>query len=494
MTKAEETLVDRRKALEDPACSARQKAKGRMSARERIALLFDEGTFHEMFAFSCDDDGASPGDGVITGYGLVGGRTVFCAAEDFCTRGGTTGPVHAGKVCRILDMAASTGSPFISMNDGGGARIESGVDSLDGYGRIFRRNVRYSGLIPQIAMVMGPAAGGACYSPALMDAVFTVKSMGQMFLTGPAVTKSVLFQECSAEELGGWRIHAGTSGVVHHVSDTEKECIDAVRRFISYLPCSQENDVPVIQPQRTPEGIVPEDERRSYDIMDVLEAVFDSGSIFEMKSLYARNAVTALARLDGRTVGVVANQPRQLAGAIDYKAAMKMSRFVRFCDCFGIPLVTFVDVPAFMPGVEQEANAIINHGAKMLYAYAEASVPMVTVILRKAFGGAYIAMGSKSLGADFVYAWPGAQIAVMGADGAVAILHGKRIRAGMAADERRRLEEEYKAEFYSPYPAHDSLLVDDVILPQETRDRLIASLDVLRTKKRDVTRHGNMPL
>lgn len=488
---AREILLEKRMSLNNEQRSARQRAKGKLTARERIALLFDKETFHEISAFASKRVDY-PGDGVIIGYGTINGQTVFCSSEDFSMLGGSVGEIHAAKIVKIMDMAYDARCPYISINDSGGARIDEGIIGLNGYGEIFSRNVKYSGVIPQISVILGPSAGGACYSPALMDAIFLVKDISYMFLTGPDVTKSVLFHNYSASELGGWQMHMQKSGVAHYVYDSETECFDGIRKFLSYLFFRKQNTWTSC-PSFLIQNIIPDNPRMIYDVKNLLEIVFDENSIMEQKALYATNVVTAFARVEGRSVGVVANQPNVLSGSIDYKAGMKISRFVRFCDSFNLPIITFVDVPAFMPGPDQESNGIINHGAKIIYAYSEASVPLITIITRKAYGGAYIAMGSKSLGADVTYAWPSAEIAVMGIEGAISILYRHEIKT-MNREEIAALKQEYKANYSNPYQAENALLIDEVIMPEETRERISCALKMLENKPHNPILHGNMPL
>lgn len=490
MSKRDVLLRKRTQTLEQCRAQA-QHEKGKLSARERISLLFDKDSFHEISAFASPSE-EHPGDGVIVGYGRISGRTVYASFDDFSCLGGSVGRIHASKICKVMDLAGEAGCPFISVNDSGGARIDEGIVALNGYGDIFKRNVKLSGVVPQLAVILGPAAGGACYSPALMDAVFLCKPVSKMFLTGPDVAKAVLFQDYSAEELGGWNMHMEKSGVAHYAYDTEEECFSGVRKYLDYLL------EPRLEKFRQPSGkelatLVPENSRKSYDMKSVIAELVDKDSFFEEKELYARNSITGFARIGGRSVGIVANQPLCYSGSLDYKAAMKIARFVQFCDAFRLPVITLVDVPAFMPGIDQERSGIIRHGAKVLFSYSNATVPLVTVILRKAFGGAYIAMGSKSLGADFVFAWPTAEIAVMGAEGAVSILHRRKIK-DMSPDDVHQLEKEYREKYYTPYEAEKALLVDEVILPEETRDRIIASLEAIAEKKHSPVNHRNMPL
>lgn len=488
-----------------------QHKKGKLTARERLDYLFDEGTFTELESlietqetrFGMDKK-KIPGDGVVIGYGKINGRTVYASAQDFTVIGGTLGEYHSKKICRIMDMALLAKKPYISINDSGGARIEEGISALDGYSGIFFRNTRASGIIPQISVILGPCAGGACYSPAITDFIFMTKSTANMFITGPAVVKTVIGEEISANELGGADVHASKSGVVHFVYDDDRSCLDGVKTLLSYLPDSCD-EMPLFKAgipkdgSRRLEEIVPDNKRRPYDMKEVITSFADEGTFFEIQKDFARNIVTAFIRLDGDTVGVVGNNPHGgFAGSLDIDSSEKAARFVRFCDCFNIPILTLVDVPGFMPGSRQEHGGIIRRGAKLLYAYAEATVPKVTLILRKAYGGAYIAMNSKGMGADIVYAWPIAETAVMGADGAVNIMYGKQIEAsGDPAAERSRLVDEYENEFMNPYIAAQKGFIDEVILPEETGAKIKSAFAALKSKDRDAAgrrAHGNIPL
>ena len=489
----------------------RQHEKGKLTARERIDLLLDRGSFVETDPFAVHrshdlgmERNRPAGDGVVTGYGAVDGRRIFVASQDFSVFGGSLGEVHAQKICKVQDLAMSTGAPFIQINDSGGARIQEGAASLAGYGYIFERNVRASGVIPQISVIMGPCAGGAVYSPAITDFTFMVRETSHMFITGPEVIKAVTGEEVSFEELGGAMTHASRSGVASFVSQDEEECLAMVRHLLSYLPSNNLEDPPsyavVDDPERHDEGLthlIPDSAKEPYDMHEVIRRVVDDGDFFEVFPFWAMNIVTGLARLDGHTVGIVANQPKVLAGTLDIDSAEKASRFVRFCDAFNIPLVTFVDVPGFLPGKEQEFHGIIRHGAKLLYAYAEATVPRMTVITRKAYGGAYLVMNSKHLRADVSFAWPTAEIAVMGPDGAVNVVFKKEIdKAEDPAARREELIADYQRKFANPYVAAERGFVDDVIEPAETRPRLVKSLRMLATKRESVParKHGNMPL
>jgi acetyl-CoA carboxylase carboxyltransferase component len=489
----------------------RQHEKGKLTARERLELLLDRGSFVETDPFAIHrahefgmDRNRPAGDGVVTGYGTVDGRRIFVASQDFSVFGGSLGEVHAQKICKVQDLAMSTGAPFIQINDSGGARIQEGAASLAGYGYIFERNVRASGVIPQISVIMGPCAGGAVYSPAITDFTFMVRETSYMFITGPEVIKAVTGEEVSFEELGGAMTHASRSGVASFASQDEEECLAMVRHLLSYLPSNNLEDPPsyavVDDPERHDEGLtnlIPDSAKEPYDMHEVIRRVVDDGDFFEVFPFWAMNIVTGLARLDGHTVGIVANQPKVLAGTLDIDSAEKASRFVRFCDAFNIPLLTFVDVPGFLPGKEQEFHGIIRHGAKLLYAYAEATVPRMTVITRKAYGGAYLVMNSKHLRSDVSFAWPTAEIAVMGPDGAVNVVFKKEIeKAEDPAARRNELIGEYQRRFANPYVAAERGFVDDVIEPSETRPRLVKAMRMLATKRESVParKHGNMPL
>lgn len=496
MPDVNELLKTKRKSLIDEERLLKQKAKGKMGARERIELLFDKDTFHELFPFASTNE-SLPGDGVIVGYGKVDGRTVYASSDDFTVKGGTVGIIHAKKITRAMDLALSAHKPFISLIDSGGARIEESIFGLSGYGEIFKRNVALSGEVPQIAAILGPAAGGACYSPALEDFIFLAKEESLMFLTGPEVAKTVLFQDVKPANLGGWHVHGEQSGVAHFVTDSESECIKGIRKLLSYLPSSRYDTAPQEKAREMGDAdiakLVPLSGKKAYQMTKVIEGIADKGSFLEVQSLFARNAVTGFARIGGESVAIVANQPMVLGGAIDYQASDKIARFVRTANAFHLPIITFVDVPAFMPGQEQEEKGIIRHGAKILFAYAEASTRMVTIILRKAYGGAFIAMGSKSLGADYVYAWPQAEIAVMGAEGAIQILHRKEFPT-LTAEEKEEMLASYRTQYTNPYQAENGLFVDEVICPEETRERIIASLESLKDKPYAPVNYRNMPL
>ncbi|RLM57128.1 acyl-CoA carboxylase subunit beta [Halobellus sp. Atlit-31R] len=488
-----------------------QHEKGKMTARERIDYFLDDGTFREIDQLRTHrnhnfgmEETQLPGDGVVTGYGEVDGRKTFVFAHDFTVFGGSLGEVFAEKITKVMDKAVEVGAPVVGLNDSAGARIQEGVQSLAGFGEIFRRNTDASGVVPQISAIMGPCAGGAVYSPALTDFTFMVKDTSHMFITGPDVIKTVTGEEVSFEELGGAVTHASTSGVAHFACETEEEALDDIRRLLSYLPPNNVEDPPRVEPWDDPERaddslneVVPDEPRKPYDMHDVVGGVLDEGSFFEVHAGFAKNVLVGFARLDGHSVGVVANQPRVNAGTLDIEASEKASRFVRVCDAFNVPIVSFVDVPGFLPGTDQEHNGIIRHGAKLLYAYSEATVPLLTVITRKAYGGAYDVMASKHLGADVNYAWPTAEIAVMGPQGAVNILYSDELAAAENPDERREeLIAEYREEFANPYTAADRGFIDAVIEPPETRARLVSDLEMLRSKRSDRPdkKHGNLPI
>jgi propionyl-CoA carboxylase beta chain len=488
-----------------------QHKKGKLTARERVELLLDEGSFNELDRFvvhQCTDFGMGekriPGDGVVTGYGTIDGRLVYIFSQDFTVFGGSLGEMFAKKVCKIMDLAVKAGAPVIGLNDSGGARIQEGVASLAGYGDIFFRNVTSSGVIPQISAVLGPCAGGAVYSPALTDFIIMVDKTSHMFITGPDVVKTVLGQEVNFEDLGGAMIHSTTSGVTHFIAKDEQQCMQVVKKLLSYLPSNYLEDPPVVEagddPNRSDESlgkVLPDDPDKPYDVKEVIHRIVDNGDFFEVHALWAQNIVIGFARLNGKTIGIVANQPAHHAGALDINSSMKAARFVRFCDAFNIPIVTFVDVPGFLPGVDQEHGGIIKHGSKLLYAYCEATVPKVTVILRKDYGGAYDVMGSKHSGADINYAWPTAEIAVMGPHGAINIIFRKEITE--AKDQKQKHNElvsEYRQKFASPYIAAQKGYIDEVIAPAETRPKLISALESLATKRelRPSRKHSNVPL
>jgi acetyl-CoA carboxylase carboxyltransferase component len=503
----------RRAALQPGGRDAAQKQhdKGKLTARERLGILMDAGSFvetdplavHRAHDFGMDKR-RPPGDGCITGYGTIDGRKAFVASQDFTVFGGSMGEVHAQKVCKVMDLALQTGAPFIQINDSGGARIQEGAASLAGYGYIFERNVRASGVIPQISVIMGPCAGGAVYSPAITDFTFMVKETSHMFITGPDVIKVVTGEDVTMEELGGAMTHATRSGVASFVGEDDEDVLQRVRYLLSFLPSNNLEDAPAYastdDPERQAEALthlVPDRAQEPYDMHEVLRYVVDDGEFLEVFPLWADSIVIGFARLDGRSVGVVANQPKVRAGTLDIDASEKASRFVRFCDAFNIPILTFVDVPGFLPGAQQEYNGIIRHGAKLLYAFAEATVPRMTVITRKAYGGAYLVMNSKHLRADVAFAWPTAEIAVMGAEGAVNVVFRREIEK--AADPERKRDQlirEYREKFSTPYAAAERGFIDDVIEPAETRPRLIRAMRMLSTKREAVParKHGNIPL
>jgi acetyl-CoA carboxylase carboxyltransferase component len=489
----------------------RQHARGKLTARERIDLLLDPDSFvetdamarHRVHAFGMEKNRAYT-DGVVTGWGTIDGRKVFVFSQDFTVFGGSLGEVHAEKICKVMDLAVSTGAPLIGINDSGGARIQEGAASLAGYGYIFDRNVRASGVIPQISVIMGPCAGGAVYSPAITDFVFMVKETSHMFITGPDVTKTVTGEDVTFEELGGAQTHASRSGLASFIAEDEEECLRTVRYLLSFLPSNNMEDPPSYASTDDPhrpvpelDTLVPDSAREPYDMKDVIRGVVDDGAFLEVFPLWAMNVVVGFARLDGQTIGVVANQPKVLAGTLDIESSEKAARFVRFCDAFNVPLVTFEDVPGFLPGTAQEYGGIIRRGAKLLYAFTEATVPRVTVITRKAYGGAYVVMNSKHIRGDVSFAWPTAQIAVMGPEGAVNIVYRKQLKEAEDPDARRReLIAEYEMRFNNPYLAAERGYVDDVIEPSETRTRLIQALHMLRSKREAVPprKHGNIPL
>jgi acetyl-CoA carboxylase carboxyltransferase component len=496
-----------------PARIEKQHKAGKFTARERVDLLLDAGSFVELDALrehDCHDFGMQeqvvPGDGVVTGWGTIDGRLVYVFSQDFTVWGGSLGLVYAEKITKVMDLAVQNGAPIIGLNDSGGARIQEGVMSLGGYAEIFYRNTRASGVVPQISAIMGPCAGGAVYSPAITDFVLMVEDTSHMFITGPEVIKTVTGEDVSFDELGGAHAHAGRSGVCHLVYSDEEACLAGIRELVSFLPSNNLADPPLAKPtdvaSRMDEElirVVPDSPDKPYDIKQVIRRVVDDGAFLEIQSEFAANIVVGFARLNGRSIGVVANQPAVLAGVLDIDASTKAGRFVRFCDAFGIPLVTFVDVPGFLPGVDQEHRGIIRHGAKLLYAYAEATVPKLTVITRKAYGGAYDVMCSKHVRSDFNVAWPTAEIAVMGPEGAVNIIFRKELAGlkGKALESRRAgLVAEYRAKFASPYVAARKGYIDDVIEPQETRPALIKALETLVNKRQEGPRrkHGNIPL
>ncbi len=490
---------------------ARQHERGKLTSRERLERLLDPGSFveldmlarHRAHGFGIENSRPLT-DGVVTGWGTIDGRKVFVFAQDFTVFGGALGEVFAEKIHKVMDLAESVGAPMIGLNDGAGARIQEGVVSLDAYGGIFYRNVKASGVVPQISVIMGPCAGGAVYSPAMTDFIFMVKGTSHMFITGPDVVKTVTGEDVTQEELGGAMTHASKSGVAGFVADDEESCIEQVRYLLSFLPQNNLEDPPYFEPEDDPDrrcegivGLIPDAPNKPYDMKAVISEVVDSGDFFEVHQHWAMNIVCGFARIDGHVVGVVGNQPANLAGTLDIEASEKAARFVRVCDAFNVPLVTFVDVPGFLPGTDQEYGGIIRHGAKLLYAYCEATVPRVQIITRKAYGGAYVVMNSKSIGADLAFAWPSAEVAVMGPQGAVNIIFRKEIDTADDAEARRsELIEEYTERFANPYIAAERGYVDDVIDPRETRRVLIRSLEMLRTKREQMPsrKHGNVPL
>ena len=491
------------------AARQRQHDRGKMLARERIDLLLDPGSFHELDtlarrpADSAFEDRPYT-DGVVTGWGTVEGRKVFVFAQDFTVFGGALGEVFADKIHKLMDLALKVGAPVVGLNDGAGARIQEGVVSLDSYGGIFYRNVQSSGVVPQISVIMGPCAGGAVYSPAMTDFVFMVEDTSYMFITGPDVVKTVTGEEVTQQELGGALAHASRSGVCHFTSPDDKACIEDVRYLLSFLPSNNLEEPPQVTPADDPERLCPElrdlippTSNQPYDMHRVIDAVVDESEFFEYAARWAPNIICGFARLDGQAVGIIGNQPMHLAGVLDIESSEKAARFVRTCDAFNIPLITFVDVPGFLPGVDQEHGGIIRHGAKLLYAYCESSVPRIQVVTRKAYGGAYVVMNAKSIGADLAFAWPSAELAVMGPQAAVEIAHRKEISASDDPVGRKaELVEEYTERFANPYQAAERGYVDDVIDPAETRTKLIASLELLRSKREELPqrKHGNVPL
>lgn len=488
-----------------------QHAKGKLTARERLEILLDAGTFNELEPFITnqpDEMGLASeqymGDGVVTGYGQINGRTVYVYAQDFTVYGGTLSAMQSHKICRVMDLALRNGVPIIGLIDSGGARIQEGVKSLGGYAEIFRRNAQYSGVIPQISVMLGPCAGGAAYSPALTDVIIMVDKKSFMFITGPDVIKAVTGEIVDPESLGGADVHMTMTGTVHLVSNTEEEALKLTRKLLGYFPSNNVENPPYYPPEDNPlrmddslNNIVPLDPSQPYLMHDVIERVVDNGEFLELQPGWAKNAIIGFARMGGHSVGIVAQEPFEMAGIIDIDASDKIARFVRMCDCFNIPIITFVDSPGFLPGVDQEHSGIIRHGAKVLYAYSEATVPKITVITRKAYGGAYVVMSSKYLGTDVTYAWPSAEIAVMGAEGAVNILFRKKIEAaGNPEEERRRLVEQYRNQFNNPYYAAKAGYIDDIIEPRETRPKIISSLAALRDKFSPAPprKHGNIPM
>jgi len=508
-----ERLTERREAAMHsvPEAEAKQHDRGKMTARERVEKLLDPGSFQELDTFvrhrtvDFEMEKNRPwGDAVVTGHGTVDGRRVCVFSQDFTVFGGSLGEVMSEKICKVMDLAAKIGCPVIGINDSGGARIQEGVVALGGYGDVFTRNVQCSGVIPQISLIMGPCAGGAVYSPALTDFIFMVKETSHMFITGPDVIKTVTGEEVEFEELGGAMSHNSKSGVAHLAAEDEEACLEDTRYLISFLPQNNLETPPRVLPSDDPtrmdeelDSVVPDSAQKAYDMRDAIRLTVDDGEFFEIHEHYARNIVCGFARLDGYAVGVVGNQPAHLAGVLDIDASDKAARFVRTCDAFNIPLVTFVDVPGFLPGAEQEWGGIIRHGAKLLYAFTEATVPKLTVITRKAYGGAYDVMASKHLLGDVNFAWPTAEIAVMGPDAAVNIIYRRDLAKSPTPDERReKLISDYKAHFANPYAAAERGYIDDVIIPHQTRPKLIAALHPLLTKREagPKRKHGNIPL
>lgn len=506
-------LYDRRREVELGGGDEKidkQHEKGKLTARERIDILVDPGSFVELNPFiehRCTDFGLEgvqgPGDGVVTGYGKVNGKPIYLFSQDFTVFGGALGEMHAKKISHVMDLAVKNGAPFIGLNDSGGARIQEGVVSLDGYGHIFYRNAVYSGVIPQISVIMGPCAGGAVYSPAITDFVFMVDETSQMFITGPKVIETVTGEKISSEDLGGAKVHNSISGNAHFRGKTEEEVLQEVRRLLTYLPQNNEEKPPRLEVDEEDDyranltDLIPFDAIRPYDVRTVINDIVDEGSFMEVQKEFAKNIVVGLARIKGEVVGLVCNQPKFMAGGLDIDSSDKASRFIRFCDSFNIPLITFEDVTGFFPGIKQEHGGIIRHGAKILYAYSEATVPKMTVILRKAYGGAYVALNSKSIGADLVFAWPNAEIAVMGPQGAANIIFAREIANSDHPEELREQKiEEYREKFANPYVAASRGMVDDVIDPRETRIKLIQGLEMMRNKReeRPKKKHGNIPL
>lgn len=489
----------------------KQHKQGKLTARERIERLLDKGSFRELDSFvlhQCTHFGMEQkkilGDGVVTGYGTINKRLVYVFSQDFTVFGGSLGEAYAQKICKIMDMAMKVGAPIIGLNDSGGARIQEGVVSLGGYAEIFWRNVQASGVIPQISAIMGPCAGGAVYSPAMTDFIFMVKGTSYMHITGPDVIKTVTNEEVTSEQLGGAMVHNSKSGVAHFASDSEEECLAEIRRLLSFIPQNNLEEPPHVKPtdevnrmDKELIAIVPEEPSKPYDMKKVVSHIVDNGDFLEVQPYWAQNVITGFARFNGHSVGIVGNQPSVLAGCLDIDASIKAGRFVRFCDCFNIPLVTFVDVPGFLPGTAQEYGGIIRSGSKLLYAYCEATVPKLTVITRKAYGGAYDVMCSKHIRADINFAWPTAEIAVMGPEGAVNIIFRKEIAEAKDPEAKRaHLIDEYRRTFANPYTAAERGYIDDVIEPQETRPRIINALETLLTKReaRVPRKHGNIPL
>ena len=479
-----------------------QHDKGKKTARERINLLLDENSFVELDRFTANSDNNIPGDSVIVGTGKINGNNVCVYSQDFTVMGGSLSKVAADKICKIMDIALSTGCPMIGIIDSGGARIQEGVHSLVGYGSIFTKNVRSSGVIPQISIIVGPSAGGATYSPAITDFIFMVKDMGQMYITGPDVVKQVTGEDTTHEELGGSESHMTKSGVCHFIYDTEIDCFTNVKKLLDYLPQNNQElveDINVSDPELNENlsNILPENSNTPYDMNSIIKNIIDTNSFMEVQKDYAQNIIIGFGKIGGKNIGLIAQQPNHLAGVIDIKASEKAARFIRFCDAFNIPLISLVDVPGFLPGLDQEHNGIIRRGAKLLYAYAEATVPKISIIIRKAYGGAYIVMSSKSLLSDLNYAWPSAEVAVMGPEAAIKILYRKELKSASNAKKlEKELLEKYKKEVMTPYTLAENGYIEDLILPEETREIIINSLNILENKREILPpkKHGNIPL
>ncbi|MGV8075314.1 MAG: acyl-CoA carboxylase subunit beta [Syntrophobacteraceae bacterium] len=499
------------KEMGGPKAVAQQHDRGKMTARERLDYFFDPGTFREIDMFVDHrgtmfglDKANIPADGVVTGYGMVNGRQVFVYAQDFTARAGTMSEMQSKKICKVMDLALKAGKPFVGLNDSGGARIQEGVDALSGYGRIFYRNAISSGVIPQISAIMGPCAGGAVYSPAMTDYVFMVKESSQMFITGPDVVRSVLGEVITQEELGGAMTHSTRSGVAHFACENDADALDRIKTLLGFLPDNNMEEPPFVQTCDDPariepalDSLIPDASSKPYDMNDLIRAVVDNGEFFQAHEYFARNVLVGYARLNGRTVGIIANQPTFLAGCLDTDSSDKASRFIRCCDAFNIPLLTIADVPGYLPGKEQEWSGIIRHGAKLLWSYSEATVPKVTLIVRKAYGGSYLAMCSKDLGADIVLAWPTAEIAVIGAEGAANIIFRKEISEDPdPAAKRDAMLANYRDLLYNPYIAASRGYLDAVIVPSETRPRLIEAFEIFANKRMSLPpkKHGNIPL
>ena len=511
--KLHELKEKNKKALEGGGKEKKDKQKrgNRLTARERIHLLLDPGSFTELDRFvthRCTyfdmQKNKVAGDGILTGYGKINSRKVFVYSQDFTVFGGSMSRTQANKILKVMDLASQNGAPVIGLKDSGGARIQEGVSSLGGYGDIMKQNVRLSGIVPQISAIMGPCAGGAVYSPALSDFIFMVKHSSYMFLTGPDVIKAVTHEDISKEDLGGSKTHTEKSGIAHFACQSDKQCLMMIRTLLSFLPGNnlddpprKESKDPIERRSEMLNQIIPDQVKKPYDMKTLIKEVADDSFFLELKENFAPNIITGFARLDGYSVGIVANQPQVLAGCINISASEKASRFIRFCDCFNIPIISFVDVPGFLPGTDQEHGAVISHGAKLLYAYAEASVPKITIITRKAYGGAYIVMGSKHLGGDINFAYPSAEIAVMGAEGAVNVIFRKQIKqASSPQQERTKLTKQYESIFNNPYRAAELGYIDAVIEPSQTREQIIKALEVLQNKREKIPtkKHGNIPL